>query len=117
MHPGGRWKEARVVLGVAVERPREAIGSACRQRRRRLRDEAGVWVVDAPRPTVLIQVDAQPGADQRDEDARRRESPAGGAGEQPLQEPAHRARGVYAASLRESEEAREGTSSATRAAA
>src|SRR5438445_12664809 len=91
MHPGGRWEKARVVLGVAIERPREAIGSAGRKRRRGLRDEPGVWVVDAPRPTVLIQVDAQPGAEQRDEDARRRHTAARGAREEPLQEPAHRA--------------------------
>ena len=85
--------------------------------RRRLRDESGVWVVDAPRPTVLIQVGAQPGADQRDKDARRRRTLARGAGEEPLQELAHRALVLYAASFREPEDAREGTSSATRAAA
>ena len=64
-------------------------------------DEAGVWVVDAPRPTVRIQVDPHTGADQRNEDPRRRRAAAAGAGEEPLQEPAHRALVLYAASLRE----------------
>ena len=55
----GRREEARVFLGVAVERPREAVRTARRQARRRLGDKARVRVVDAAGAVALVQIGAE----------------------------------------------------------
>ena len=70
MHARGCREVARVILGVAVERPREAIHAA-RGRRRGFWHEAGVRVVDAAGAMALVQIGAQRGAGEEQDDERR----------------------------------------------
>ena len=76
---GGGGEEARVVLGVAVERPGEAVRAARRQARGRLGHEARVGVVDAAGAVALVQVGAEHDGEQQHEHRRQAEEDSLGA--------------------------------------
>ena len=76
---GGGGEEARVVLGVAVERPGEAFRAARRQARGRLGHEARVGVVDAAGAVALVQIAAEHDGEQQHEQRRQAEEDSFGA--------------------------------------
>ena len=73
---GRSGEEAAVILGVAVDRPGELVGRGFGQcRRGRLRDEAGVGVVDAASSVAFVEVAGEGrGCDQDDESQKDRRS-------------------------------------------